>query len=576
MPFNLIPINNGAEVSAANLWHNLLQLVRASGLTANNTDTVDYYHVNVTNTGTSLVAPSSIVITDSTGYIPSGLIPPSIISGLQNSYFIRTAPASAQTSVTASIQNNSATSAFVAVNLNAGGHAMEVENTSAALNTDAFRSSISGLSGIALLAQYNGAAGTNANPLAKLVFANELTNKPFIEMYQGATKVAGISGSGHFTTNGNISLAGTLTSTLAYPSSPLAITSSGLVSNLNVDQLDGHHWSDLVAFVSSATGYLPITGGTETGPVIFDSTINVNNALTTSPTAAVTGSSVTSAYSVFQIQALGSQNLFTALNNASGVVSTLDLNGNLTISGAISGTQGKFNPALGLPPLAVSSSGWVANLNADYLDNRHGSDYALTTEAVLTRPDLVFGSTQSGVRADITSNWNDQAAIKATNVSGGFAGYFVTPYISGASTYTPAAYFANLNLSSDSSAIKLVTASNDVASGIPPIITASQARNINFNADLLDGFHAGDLIVSGYLLTSVNNEVINGVNGTVSGFTVAWPSGYIATSLNVYYNGLVNASGVDYLETSPISGLFTFYSAPTSGSLILVDYVKRT
>lgn len=567
MPFNLYPINDGAEINAQIAWHNFLQLAGASGYTGN-ADTVDSYHISFIDPGTSLVAPSSIVVTDSNGYLPTGLIPASVLSGYSDNLFIRTSPASVQSLVRADIQNTDSNTTFNVRNTSTG-KAINIENTSASLASEAANISISGLGGIGLTIAYLGATGTSVNPSLKFTSASGAT-KPFIVANHSGIDVFRIDHFGNITGK-TITASGQLISTTG-TGAPLSVSSSGFVSMLNADYLDGHHWSELSDAVSGYSGFLPLTGGTMTGPIDFQTWSSMESNTDLAPIFSIQGSAATSSFPVFQVQALGDQNVLTILDAASGTTFNIDSAGNVVSSGYVSGIQGRFNPVVGEPPLVVSASGWVQNLNADYLDNKHSSDFALLTDAVLARPDLTLGASQSGVRADIVSYWSTIPALTASNISGGTAMNVTMPYVSG--SYSPALYVANYNILPGSTPIYLYTSNGDVTSGIAPIGTNSKALNVNLNSDLLDGYHLSDITTSGYLLLNVENEAIAGVDGVVSGFTVAWVSGYASGTISVYYNGIHTASGIDYLETNPGGGVFTFYAAPLSGSTVLVDYIK--
>lgn len=73
--------------------------------------------------------------------------------------------------------------------------------------------------------------------------------------------------------------------------------------------------------------------------------------------------------------------------------------------------------------------------------------------------------------------------------------------------------------------------------------------------------------------TFSDNETPSGtINGTTTLFTCAAP--YLAGTLHVYLNGVRQTLSVDYSETSPAAGTFTFVTAPPSGAILRVDYQK--
>jgi len=70
----------------------------------------------------------------------------------------------------------------------------------------------------------------------------------------------------------------------------------------------------------------------------------------------------------------------------------------------------------------------------------------------------------------------------------------------------------------------------------------------------------------------VYNELVNETpNGVIVVFTV--DNAYVAGTTQVFRDGqLMRPGGEDYTETTPASGIITFVTAPTTGSIILVTY----
>jgi len=89
---------------------------------------------------------------------------------------------------------------------------------------------------------------------------------------------------------GNISTTGQLISTIATGTAPLSVASTTLVTNLNADMLDGHHWSEVPTIPannvtgSGTTNYVTKWTGTYTqgNSIIYDNGTNVGIG-TTSP-----------------------------------------------------------------------------------------------------------------------------------------------------------------------------------------------------------------------------------------------------------------------------------------------------
>jgi len=59
-------------------------------------------------------------------------------------------------------------------------------------------------------------------------------------------------------------------------------------------------------------------------------------------------------------------------------------------------------------------------------------------------------------------------------------------------------------------------------------------------------------------------------DGVITQFTC--PDSYVPLSLQVYRNGLLATLDVDYTESTPSSGVFTFVTAPLLGDIIRVTY----
>jgi microcystin-dependent protein len=91
----------------------------------------------------------------------------------------------------------------------------------------------------------------------------------------------------------------------------------------------------------------------------------------------------------------------------------------------------------------------------------------------------------------------------------------------------------------------------------------------------------GDILVVDYLVgdtvysvggnSIVSDEAVTGlVNGSNTSYTTN--RAYIATSLEVYLDGVHQIRGTDYTETTPGTGVFTMTNAPVSGSILRVNY----
>lgn len=96
----------------------------------------------------------------------------------------------------------------------------------------------------------------------------------------------------------------------------------------------------------------------------------------------------------------------------------------------------------------------------------------------------------------------------------------------------------------------------------------------------------GDVMLIDYNITNTafvigSNSIIvqetptGSVNGSNTSFTVL-QSKYVANTLEVFLNGVEQTRGVDYTETTPGSGIFTFTAAPFTGDIVRVSYQFST
>lgn len=73
--------------------------------------------------------------------------------------------------------------------------------------------------------------------------------------------------------------------------------------------------------------------------------------------------------------------------------------------------------------------------------------------------------------------------------------------------------------------------------------------------------------LNNFILSEIPAGLVNSSNAT---YTTA--ATYIAGTLQVYINGLLQARATHYAETTPASGIFTMGDAPTTGDNIIVSY----
>jgi hypothetical protein len=96
----------------------------------------------------------------------------------------------------------------------------------------------------------------------------------------------------------------------------------------------------------------------------------------------------------------------------------------------------------------------------------------------------------------------------------------------------------------------------------------------------------GDVLLVDYETTNAafiqgsNSAIVNETpTGTVTGTTTLFTTlqtKYVANTLEVFVNGIQQARGTDYAETSPGNGTFTFSTAPATGDIVRVNYQFST
>lgn len=101
-------------------------------------------------------------------------------------------------------------------------------------------------------------------------------------------------------------------------------------------------------------------------------------------------------------------------------------------------------------------------------------------------------------------------------------------------------------------------------------IPVTTARTIIVGDDFYQANSAEFQTSGSFIIGETPTGTVNGSNAI---FTCA--NAYVAGSLIVYRDGQrMKSGGADYTETTPASGIFTFITAPVSGSVIYVDYQK--
>ncbi|MFA6449195.1 MAG: hypothetical protein WCX65_07010, partial [bacterium] len=329
-----------------------------------------------------------------------------------------------------------------------------------------------------------------------------------------------------------------LISTIAVGTSPLAVTSTTVVANLNSDQLDGYHASSFIL-----DGCTDCLNATEIEDIyVLNTSDTMSGSLSVGTTLGVTGAATLS--------------------------STLGVTGAITGASTVQGTRLISTIAVGTSPLAVTSTTVVANLNSDQLDGYHSTSFILdgctdclnATEIadiyVLNTSDTMSGSLSVGTTLGVTG-----AATLSSTLG-------VTGAITGSSTVQ---------------GTRLIST---VAVGTAPLTVTSTTAVTNLNADMLDGYHSTSFILDGctdclnateiediYVLNSgdtmtgaltMGGNRIWGQNGVSIDMGVATAEGFrILDDAGSYPDIYCNGSGSDNLcefKTGIYNNGNTFYN----------------
>lgn len=141
--------------------------------------------------------------------------------------------------------------------------------------------------------------------------------------------------------------------------------------------------------------------------------------------------------------------------------------------------------------------------------------------------------------------------------------------INGTNTaFTTASSFATGSLRVYKNGIRLKGSGNDFTEGSSgfTMVVAPATGTI-----LVVDYEVGNSAFSVGTNSTISDEVPTGsVNGTNTSFTST--RAYIAGSLEVFINGVKQARGTHFTETTPASGIFTMSDAPLTGDNIIINY----
>lgn len=213
-----------------------------------------------------------------------------------------------------------------------------------------------------------------------------------------------------------------------------------------------------------------------------------------------------------------------------------------------------------LPPLVVTSSASVSNLNSDLLDGQHGSyflDWTNTTNK--PSPTITFGGDVTGsVTLNNLTNASVTLTVTADNVELGVdtTGNYVASLVPGTGVTLSASAGEGINptisIGQDVSTSANVTFDTVqlATTTVAPLIVSSSVQVDNLNVEYLNGYTAQDILSMGGVqsVTGTANEIE--VSSSVGNIQVGLPDNVnITGSLTVGQNLVVSGSVVTVNST---------------------------
>jgi hypothetical protein len=307
-------------------------------------------------------------------------------------------------------------------------------------------------------------------------------------------------------TAGNANVTGQLISTVATGTSPLVVTSTTMVANLNADYLDGMQAS------SSATANTVVArdvNGSFSANAITANSITVANVVTSGTTGNITGVNVVSATTFLGTIGTAAQPNITSL----GTLTSLAVTGNITagnmsatlFTGALTGLASSATVAASANAVAGANvTGTVASATVAASANSVTGGNVSGAVSFATTANAVAGANVSGaVSFATTAN-----AVAGANVSGTVANANVAFFDSITSTSTGTYYPQFVN-----------GTSGNLASYANALYSANIA-NGSFAATTFIGNLSG--LASSATIAALANAVVGGnVTGTVGSATIA-------------------------------------------------------
>jgi len=302
--------------------------------------------------------------------------------------------------------------------------------------------------------------------------------------------------------------------------SPMYVLSNYKVNNLNSDLLDGKHATDF------------LTSFTETDPTFSASpsfgitTSNINNWNNNMLPAGLTGQTIYhNGTSWLSASNMTNDGNYISINSLKTYF-PIEANQGMMSSGPIF-----INYSPSMPPMYVSSAIKVDNLNVDLLDDKHAADFSLTTHNHGTGT------------VNYIPKWNSSSTF-------GNSVIYDNGVSIGIGTTLPSQKLdvnGNINVAGNVLAGGINTSgqiTSTIATGTAPFVITSTIKATNLNADMADGYHAGNAsdnipVSNGTINTNLNSDMVDGyhANGLVkivtSGTVTA--GNYVDITIPNYY-----------------------------------------
>jgi len=361
-----------------------------------------------------------------------------------------------------------------------------------------------------------------------------------------------------------------LTSTVATGTAPLSVSSTTLVSNLNVDMVDTYHVDSSTSVPSSDAVSRSIsafyTDGSSTNylakSIIYQLTDKIGVGIT-NPTAKLhvggdlkvdSAATLSNTLTVTGATTLNSDLIVKGNTTLGDSNDTTTVNGTLSVTGNITGNQLISTVATGTAPLSVSSTTKITNLNADMVDGYHAGNSS-------GQVPVSNGTLNTNLNADMVDGYN------AGNLSG------QVPVSNGT---------LNTNLNADMLDGYHASATA-TASTIPVSDSTGKINNAWLNtgsgngidADMIDGYHAGNSsgqvsVNNGTLNTNLNADMLDGYHATATATASTIP---VSSSTGKLSNAWLNTGSGNGIDADMLDG---YHAGNSSGQVPISNGTLNT